>query len=92
MLNKQDFELGGKEVKFFRDKGNYRKNVAETLGKSILNSLALRKGKDVDEQVSAKMVTDLGNIALMTLVEANLLELVKVNLKEHNDLIHAKNL
>ena len=88
MVDKQEGQISNDIVAYFKDKGMYSKNVAADLGSATLKHLGLKITKNVPEEIYAKLVADLGQVGILTLIEEGNVEFTpNVDLKTHNAML-----
>jgi len=80
-----------KQMEFFKDLGNYRKNMADDLGKAILSNLGLKENENTPRELYSKLVADLGNMTIELGIEEGMLYNTDVNLKTHNEMLGKEN-
>jgi hypothetical protein len=84
MTGKQEFDIDKDMIKFFKDLGMYSKNAVDDIGKTILQSLGLSMNENIPQDLYAKLVADLGNVALHVGIKNGDLEFIDVKAAKHN--------
>jgi hypothetical protein len=84
MTGKQEFDVDKDMIKFFKDLGMYSKNAVDDIGKTVLRSLGLSMNENIPQDLYAKLVADLGNVALHVGIENGDLEFIDVKAAKHN--------
>ena len=91
LIGNSSMSPNAKQMEFFKDLGNYRKNTANDIGKAVLANLGLKENNNIPRELYAKLVADLGNMAIELGIEEGMLYNTDVNLKTHNEIIGKSN-
>lgn len=65
MLGIDENDVSAEAYEFWKNKGKFKKSIANQLGKHILSTLALTSQNDIDKEIYEKLISDLGNIAVL---------------------------